>query len=173
VPTVKRLRDTRRTIVIAALAACGGFCLASATAQGGIKLRAWREFGELFQLGYVVGYIDAASLAKRHDMRVYGVPTGGKVDYELWRSRVNEFFADPAHANAQVPDAMRVVGKKFQDEILKNRREARVPSPSPAASPAAAEGGAAVGPADAPGASRTSPTLAPGASRTPHAPAVP
>jgi len=166
VPVLKRLRDVRRTIVIAALAGCGGFCLASATALGGVKFRTWCEFGEVFQLGYVVGYLDAVALAKRHDMRAYGVPSGGKVNYELWRDRVNEFYADPAHANAQVPDAMRAVGEKFQEEILKARAEARRPSPSPGASPAGAEGRAVIGPAPAPGASRTSPTAVPGASRT-------
>jgi len=159
---VKRLRDMRRTLAVAALAACGGFCLASATALGGAKLKVWRDLGEEFQLGYVIGYLDAAGLAKRHDMRVYGVPSVGKANYERWRNMVNEFYADPAHANAQLPDAMGAVGKKLQEEMLQAGRERTTQRPLPGASPAVAGERAVPGP-----------TSAPGASPVPHVSAVP
>jgi hypothetical protein len=155
------MRDIRRTIVVAALAGCGGFCLASATALGGVKLNIWRDYGDKFQLGYVIGYLDAANLAKHHDIRAFP-PTGGKPNYELWRSRVNEFYADPAHAEAQLPDAMAAVGKKFQADIMKAWENSMLQTPLPSASPAAAAERAVAAPTDAPG-----------ASHTPHAPAAP
>ena len=159
---VKRLRDMRRTLAVAALAACGGFCLASATALGGVRLDVWRDFGEKFQIGYIIGYLDAASLAKRHDMRVLGIPTGGKANFERWRAMVNEFYVDPAHANARLSEAMGAVGKRLQEEMLKAGRERTAQRPLPGASPAVAGERAAPGP-----------TSAPGASPVPHAPAVP
>lgn len=146
----------------AALAGCGGFCLASTTVLGGARLNIWRTYGESFQLGYVVGYLDAANLAKRHDMRAF-VPTGGKPDFELWRGRVNEFYDDPAHADAQLPDAMAAVGKRFQAEILKTVNESLMPTPVPGVSPGVGEERAAAVPTGAPGASQT----------PPHVPAAP
>lgn len=134
----------RRMIVIAALGACGGFCLASATALGYAKLNAWRDFGEKFQLGYVVGYLDAVTLAKRHDRRAF-VPAVNKPQYERWRDMVNAFYEDPANSNRPLPDAMAAAGARLQEELLQSYRQqqdrewtaklAASPVPSPSASP--------------------------------------
>lgn len=134
----------RRTLVTVALAWCAGLCTAAGAAHGFALLDAWQAYGEQFQLGYVVGYIDAVTLAKRHDQRVYAIPTGGMPKYELWRSRVNDFFADPANAKRSVPDAMAAAGKIFQDEFLKAWAEHKkkatpapgAATPEPAAPPA-------------------------------------
>jgi hypothetical protein len=114
----------RKIILMAALACGGGLCLASLTAYGYTKLNAWRAQGEQFQLGYVVGYLDAAALWKRKDPRAY-VPAGGRGKYEEWRRKVNEFYEDPANADRSIPDAMLVIGKQVQDRIMKAYKERR------------------------------------------------
>ncbi|HEY2388137.1 MAG TPA: hypothetical protein VGK30_14335 [Candidatus Binatia bacterium] len=130
------LRPGRRTITVAVLAGALGFGLASTMAWGYAMLDAWNGYGETFQLGYVVGYIDAVTLEKRHDMRVW-IPVYNKPDYELWRKRVNDFFADPANAKKPIANGMAAAGKIFQDETLKalkDMREQDKLSPSPAPS---------------------------------------
>ena len=85
------------------------------TAFGYARLNVWRENGEKFQLGYVVGYIDGVQLCQRGDQRAM-VPTGGRPDYERWRAFVNEYFEDPAHAKQGIPDAMKINGAKVTAE---------------------------------------------------------
>jgi len=41
----------RRLIIVATLAAFGGFCLASASAFAWLRFNVWRTAGEPFQLG--------------------------------------------------------------------------------------------------------------------------
>ena len=130
----------RRMVVAAALAWCAGLCMASGAAYGYAKLDAWRGFGEAFQLGYVVGYLDAVALNKRHDLRGL-VPSQGKSDYERWRSLVNDYFADPANANRSLPDGMAAAGKVLTDETMKAYRAQRdaersQPKPTPSAAEA-------------------------------------
>jgi hypothetical protein len=125
-------------ILTAVLAAGIGFSMASAMAWGYAMQDAWRGFGENFQLGYVVGFLDAVSLEKRHDRRAF-VPVFAKPDYERWRKLMNDYFADPANANRPVADGMAAAGKIFQDEMfkaLKDRADAAT-APSPAPSGAA------------------------------------
>jgi hypothetical protein len=129
----------RRTMLTAVLAGCAGFCLATAAAYGYAKLDAWRTFGENFQLGYVVGYLDAVALNKRHDTRVW-IPASAKPNYERWRAMVNDYFADPANAERPVPDGMAAAGKILQAEMVKEYQERAerlksAPSPSPDAVP--------------------------------------
>ena len=117
------------------LAGCVGFCVAAATAFGYAKLNVWRGYGENFQLGYIVGYLDGVNLAQRHDARAF-LPTGGRPQYERWRAMVNEFYADPANAARPIPDAMGVVGAKMRDEMLERLRAPRgQPVPTPGRSP--------------------------------------
>ena len=132
-----------RGMKTAASLACGaGLCLVAAGVYGYAKLDAWRGYGENFQTGYIVGYLDAVALAKRHDNRLW-VPSNFKPNFERWRKMVDEFYDDPANANRPVPDAMAVVGKKLQDEMLAEYEAARraaaasspAPSPEPPASP--------------------------------------
>jgi hypothetical protein len=120
----------RRTIVLTALAFGCGLALASVTAHAYTKLRIWRSYGPPFQLGYVVGYLDAISLSKRKDQRAL-IAAGGRQDYERWTAMVNEFYEDPANAERPIPDAMLVVGRKFQEEIMKAYRERLMSSPVP------------------------------------------
>jgi len=126
----------RRTILTAAVAACIGLSMATAVAWGYAKLDAWRGFGENFQLGYVVGFLDAVSLEKRHDRRAF-VPVYAKPDYERWRKLMNDYFADPANANRPIADGMAAAGKIFQDEMfkaLKDRADRLRSAPRPAPS---------------------------------------
>jgi hypothetical protein len=114
----------KRHLVVAALAGCAGFCLASATAFAYAKLNVWRNRGESFQLGYIVGYLDAVSLAKRHDVRGF-VPAQSRPRYDYWRQLVNEYFENPANAHRSVPDAMRAVGTRIQEEEIKHWQDQR------------------------------------------------
>ncbi len=133
----------RRAVVIAGLSGCVGFCLASTLAFGYAKLDAWRGYGENFQLGYVVGYLDAVALSKRHDLRAW-LPIYSKPNYERWRAMMNDYFADPANADRSLPDGMGAAGKIVQDEILKAYKErskqgsSASPSPDPGSHPGAA-----------------------------------
>jgi len=133
----------RRTIIAAALGGCCGFLLAAGAAFGYAKFNAWRDFGERFQLGYVVGYLDGIKLSKRKDARALMVPSEGASDHERWRAMVNEFYADPANANRPVPDAMAEAGKKIREEVIKaweeQRRRARGEGQGSGASPRAVE----------------------------------
>lgn len=138
----------RRTMITALLAWCAGFIMAGASAYGLAMLDAWRGYGDSFQLGYLVGYLDAAVLAKRHDMRVY-VPTGGKPNFERWRTLVNEYFADPANAKRSIPDAMGAAGKQIAEEMMekyKKRIEARRRTPVPTPAPSSDSGSGKTGP---------------------------
>lgn len=118
------MKGLRRALVIAALAGCGGFCLAGARAFAYTMLNAWRGYGEQFQLGYVVGYLDAVTLSKRHDPRSF-IAVGRKAQYARWRDMVNAYFADPANANRPVPDAMAAVGAQLLAEQTKAWNEQR------------------------------------------------
>jgi hypothetical protein len=128
----------RRTMAIAALAWCLGMCTAATLGWGYAMLDAWRGYGDQFQTGYIVGFFDAVTLAKRQDQRVWAVPAFSKPNYERWRGLVNDYFADPANAKRSVPDAMAAVGKEEQKRVMeeyKARRRAAM-SPSPGSSPA-------------------------------------
>src|SRR6266481_2663581 len=127
--------EMRRTFWTTALAWATGFCMAAGIASATTMLNAWREYGEYFQLGYVVGYIDAVKLENLKDRRTM-IPTSGTADFEYWRKLVNEYFADPKNANRSVPDAMFAAGKIVSQNITRSlqERQQQSPSPSPAAS---------------------------------------
>ena len=137
----------RRTLLLAVTCWTIGFCSSTAAAFGYTTLSAWRDLGDYFQMGYVVGYLDAVTVCKRRDVRRCYVPTGGKkTRYEMWRERINEFYADPANAKKQLPDAMGAVGAKLAQEILE--RNTRLPAeqtPRGARSPAESSSPATTG----------------------------
>ena len=131
----------RKTVLVAMVACCVGFALAAMTAQAYTKLNAWRSHGEKFQLGYVVGYIDAVKLSKFKDTRAT-IPTAGRARHQDWLNRVNAFYDDPANADRPVPDAMLVVGRELQEEILrvyKQRRDRAVAASKAAAADSKAD----------------------------------
>jgi hypothetical protein len=127
----------RKTIVVGLIAAVGGFCAASIPALAALRYNIWSQHGEQFQLGYVIGYIDAVRLAQRKDPRLQIPTTGGK-DFDRWVRDVNAFYADPNNHAKAVPDAMYDVGIRIREEWMQNWRAQRlkkpaiVPSPSPA-----------------------------------------
>jgi len=129
----------RRTIVATTVAWVAGFLMAEGIASAVTLMSAWRDLGEYFQLGYVVGYIDAVKLENLKDRRTM-IPTSGTADFEYWRKLVNEYFADPKNANRSVPDAMFAAGKIVTQDLTRSLRERQQqsPSPSPAASSPAA-----------------------------------
>jgi hypothetical protein len=130
-------RIMRKTIVVATLAACGGFCLAAASSFATLRYNIWEAYGHQFQLGYVVGYLDAVSLSSRKDSRIQ-IPTGGpKTDFDKWVADVNAFYADPANRNRPVPDAMLEIGTRIRTKMLQEwglKRQGR-PVPTRSASP--------------------------------------
>ena len=114
----------RKTVLVAMLACCVGFAVATMTAHAYTRLNAWRSHGENFQLGYVVGYIDAVKLSKFKDTRAM-IPTSGRSRHRDWLNSVNAFYDDPANADRPIPDAMQVVGQALQAEMLKAFKERR------------------------------------------------
>lgn len=129
----------RRIVLVAVLAWCAGFGAASMSAYAYTQMHTWRQFGERFQLGYIVGYLDAVKLSKRKDARAM-IPSPSRGDYEGWRQDVNAFFEDPVNENRPVPDAMLAVGQKLRERIMKEYTAQRrrrleagrtLPSPSP------------------------------------------
>ena len=125
----------RRTTWTTVLAWVAGFCMAAGIASATTLRDTWQQFGEYFQLGYVVGYLDAVKLNHLGDPRA-NLPTTSRVDFERWRRLVNDYFADPKNANRAVPDAMAAAGKIITEEMLadlKRRRMQGQASPSPAA----------------------------------------
>lgn len=129
----------RRMIWTTALAWVAGFCMATSVAFGYMLLDAWRGMGADFQLGYVVGYLDAAKLQQRRDMRAWAIPTGKQISYERWRDLVNAYFEDPAHAKMSVPDAIAAIADNFREErtnaYAARRRLLTSPSPAPSLTP--------------------------------------
>jgi hypothetical protein len=126
----------RRMIWTTALAWVAGFCMATSIAFGYALLDAWRGFGADFQLGYIVGYLDAAKLQQRRDARASGIPSERQVNYERWRDLVNAYFEDPAHAKKSVPDAIAAIADNLREEKMKaySARPRLLTSPSPAPS---------------------------------------
>lgn len=109
----------RRTIVVATLAAFGGFCLAAASSYAALRFNIWKGYGYEFQLGYVVGYLDAATLAQRKDSRL-NVPTGGDKNFDKWVAAINAFYEDPANQNRGLPDAMFEIGTRIRTQMLQD-----------------------------------------------------
>jgi hypothetical protein len=126
----------RRTVLIAAAAAVGGYLLASVAAYGLTERNIWNIYGQQFQLGYVVGYLEAVTLYQRHDRRAM-IPTGGGKNFDRWVRDVNAYLADPANEKRSVPDAMGYVGNKIRDQWAQDwmRRSGQLPSPSASPSP--------------------------------------
>jgi hypothetical protein len=123
-----------RRITIAIVAGFLGVLAGAVTLHAATLLKTWRQFGPDFQLGYVVGYLEGMTLARRKDPRA-AVPTRSRMDFDVWVQGVNEYFKDPANAKRSVPDAMAFVGQKFRErwldewsETLKTRSS---PQPSP------------------------------------------
>jgi hypothetical protein len=126
----------RRMILVATLAMFAGFCLASASAFATLRYNIWRTSDESFQLGYVIGYLDAVRLAGRKDPRMM-VPVGNDKNFAKWVRDVNAFYANPANENRSVPDAIYEVGMAIRTKMLKEwglKRQGR-PVPSATAQP--------------------------------------
>lgn len=116
--------------------ACLGFLLASVITFAYTGANIWLMQPPEFRLGYVIGYLDAASLASRKDPRS-SVPVKGK-DFYRWVKGVDDFFANGANSDRTVPDGMYAVGKKIRDEWLADwaRKTSQAkPSPGPSAGP--------------------------------------
>jgi hypothetical protein len=126
----------RKMIVVATVAAVGGFCLASATAFAALRYNIWQASSEQFQLGYVIGYLDAAALAQKRDSRARIAPGPGK-NYDLWVKGVNAFYENPANQSRSVADAMADFGTKMREDLLREwgRKRMGLPPASPSPQP--------------------------------------
>lgn len=126
----------RRMIFVATLAMFAGFCLASVSAFASLRYNIWKTSDPSFQLGYVIGYLDAVRLAGRKDPRMM-VPVGNDKNYGKWVRDVNAFYANPANENRAVPDAIYEVGSVIRNKMLQEwglKRQGR-PVPSSTANP--------------------------------------
>ena len=126
----------RRIFTTAVIAAAVAVLLATTTALSNTSVNIWRLYGDRFQLGYVVGYLEAVRLTQRRDQRTL-IPAGGK-NFDRWVRDINAYLDDPANGDRTVPDAMGFVGAKIRQETMDgwNKRNSRgrpSPSPSPGA----------------------------------------
>ena len=126
----------RRTVMIAAVAACAGFLLAQAVAFGATRANIWQQSGPEFRLGYVVGYLDAASLGMKGDRRAR-IASAGKGYINRYVQGVDAYFANGANADREVPDAMAVISEKVRQEWMQDwaRRTRVVPEPTASTGP--------------------------------------
>lgn len=126
----------RKMVLVATVATFTGFCFASVSAFATLRYNIWKSYGPSFQLGYIIGYLDAVSLSQHKDPRVQ-VPTGLGKNFDGWVKEVNEFYADPANEGRSVPDAIYTVGDRKRTEILRKWGAQRMnrPLPSPSAKP--------------------------------------
>ncbi len=81
-----------------------GVLVSSSVAFGYAKLNAWRDFGADFQLGYVVGYFDGVSLAKRRDQRSF--MSRLRIPFERWRAAINKYYEVKTQRGDPLPTAM-------------------------------------------------------------------
>jgi len=123
----------RRTIIIATLAAFGGFCLANAPALASLQYKIWQQGDGHFRLGYVIGYLDAVALQQRKDIRVQ-VPVGNSKNFDHWLRAIDAFYADPENQSRSVPEAIYAIGSKTRDEMLRNWGLQQMGKPTPMAS---------------------------------------
>lgn len=71
--------------------------------------KAWERFGNMFQAGYLAGFIDCVRLAKGMDSRGYVatnyiLPRGAKLaDYQAW---INEEYKKPEAAERTLPQML-------------------------------------------------------------------
>jgi len=71
--------------------------------------KAWERFGNMFQAGYLAGFIDCVRLAKGMDSRGYVatnyiLPRGAKLaDYQAW---INEEYKKPETAERTLPQML-------------------------------------------------------------------
>jgi hypothetical protein len=128
----------RKTILVACLAALGGFCVASATAFAAARYNMWKSGGDNFRLGYVIGYVDAVALSQRHDERA-SIPTRGGKSYDRWITGVNAYFEKPENQSREIADAIYSVGQTMRDEYLRQwgkglggLKPLTTPAPTPA-----------------------------------------
>ena len=123
-------------IIVATLATFVGFCLANGSAFATLRFNVWRAAGDAFQLGYVVGYLDAVRLAQRKDFRMM-IPAASDKDFTRWVRAVNAFYENPANQHRPVPDAIYEFGTGLRNQMLREwglKRQGR-PVPSPSALP--------------------------------------
>lgn len=115
----------------------GGFCLATATTFAAARYNIWHSSGPSFQLGYIIGYLDAVSLVQKRDLRA-SVPIRAGKKYDRWVDGVNAYFEDPANQKREIADGIHAVGIKIRDEWLRDwgkkatDRAVATPVPSPA-----------------------------------------
>ena len=79
--------------------------------------KAWDRFGDMFQAGYVSGFLDCVSIAKAMDResyvaRNYIMPPAIKPShYQVW---INEAYQDPKNGEKTVPQLLVLAGYRLQ-----------------------------------------------------------
>jgi hypothetical protein len=87
------------------------------TAYSATGKKAWDRFGDMFQGGYVTGFLDCVRLAKGMDQRGYiatnyTLPIGAKPShFQAW---INEEYKDPKAADRTIPQMLVLAGYKLQ-----------------------------------------------------------
>jgi cell division protein FtsN len=153
--------------------------------------KAWERFGDMFQAGYVSGFLDCVRVAKGMDSQGYVaanyvLPRGAKpTDYQVW---INEEYKKPEAADRTLPQMLVLASHgmeaKFGPEqpignmqmqqmrkVIDARRQALIDEEKAKKAAEAAHSGEAPGTATAPAKPHAAPATPPGG--TPPAEASP
>ena len=98
---------------------CGGLLAgAIGTAYSATGKKAWERFGDMFQAGYITGFLDCVRIAKGMDQRGYVatnyiLPIGAKpTHFQAWINK--EYKDDPKAADRTLPQMLVLAGYKLQ-----------------------------------------------------------
>jgi hypothetical protein len=97
---------------------CGGLLAgAIGTAYSATGKKAWDRFGDMFQAGYITGFLDCVRIAKGMDQRGYiatnyTLPIGAKPShFQAW---INEEYKDPKAADRTLSQMLVLAGYKLE-----------------------------------------------------------
>ena len=82
--------------------------------------KAWDRFGDMFQAGYISGFLDCVSIAKAMDResyvaRSYIMPPSTKAShYQAW---INEAYKDPKNLEKTVPQLLVIAGYRLETKF--------------------------------------------------------
>lgn len=89
-------------------------------AQSATGKKAWDRFGDMFQGGYVAGFLDCVRLAKVTDFEGYiatnfVIPPGTKpTHFQAW---IDKAYQDPKNAERTLPQMLVLAGYKLQGQF--------------------------------------------------------
>jgi hypothetical protein len=89
-------------------------------AQSATGKKAWERFGDMFQAGYITGFLDCVRIAKAMDYEGYvatnfTIPPGAKpTNFQAW---INEAYKDPKAADRTLPQMLVIAGYRLEGQF--------------------------------------------------------